>query len=195
MWILSKGLCDRKTKRALADGWLKGCSLIPIRSITDFFFVFSKAQDKSSLCVLRLQAGLCCISVVCGCVMLFTGPIRESHTACRDARPLRKSQPTAGWGSPLIGSKSEVGEAGNMATKSKSSHGMGDISSCWVNRLAVTDADLNLYAYVVYWTKNNLGGGQSPRGEQGALSMHKAFPLSRWKPELLGLNDTPIKRD
>lgn len=92
----------------------------------------------------KLQAESCCIRVVHVCVLLFTGPIRESHTACRDAWLLCKSQPTAGWKPSPIGSNNEVREEGNMATESKTSHGYGDISSCWVKRLAVTDAHINI---------------------------------------------------
>lgn len=44
--------------------------------------------------VCRPQAGHF-ISVVGICVLLFTGPITESHTDCRDSRLLHKSEPSA----------------------------------------------------------------------------------------------------
>lgn len=95
------------------------------------------------------RIGSCCVSVVRVCVLLFTCPVRESHTLpCRDARLLRKSQPSAGWTPSPIGSDSEVREEGNMATESQSSHGHGDISCCWVKRLAVTAAHVNI---VLMW--------------------------------------------
>lgn len=89
----------------------------------------------------RLQADSCCISVV-RCVSISRPQKRITHTACRDARRVCKSQPSASREPAPIGSGSRVREGGNMATESKASHGHGDISSCL--RLTVTDAHVNI---------------------------------------------------
>lgn len=82
------------------------------------------------------------------CVAVYRPHKRITHTACRDARLLCKSQPSAGWTPSPIGSDSEVREEGNMATESQTSHGHGDISCYWVKRLAVTAAHVNI---VLMW--------------------------------------------
>lgn len=89
------------------------------------------------------------------CVAVYGAPVRESHThtACRDARLLCKSQPSAGWKPLPIGSNREVGKEGNMATESKTSHGHGDISCCWVKRLAATAAHVNIVLMWLIWLK------------------------------------------